>query len=162
MIALFATTLAFLAQPLPAITCAEKNKDGECVFDYAGKPLRRIHALHTDRAVELYRPYFVCYYKHLISDEHFGTDDGQQAIAAMHAAREDCAVEEALSENGLDSYLVSKELYGDEENRRLVRELFRREAGGSFVYNTARANGLGVEIKTMGDAIFNEGRSSDD
>ena len=159
---LLATTLLSLAQPLPAITCAEKDENGDCVFDYSRKPANRIHALHSERVTELYYSYFLCYYERLTSDERFGTSDGKAAIAAMNSARSDCAEMRVAAEVEIDQYLADKKIYGDSENRKKVSELFRHEAGSFFVYTTARMNNRGGEFETMADAITEELLSSND
>ena len=153
MIEMFTIALLAFAQPLPAITCAEEDENGACVYDYSRKPVRRVHALHSERVAELYHPYFRCYYERLTSDPRFGTSEAEEAIAAMKIARTSCAESRESAEVQIDQYLAERKIYGDASNREFVRELFRSEAGGLFVFQTARMNGRGTAFETMAEAV---------
>ena len=162
MIEMFTIALLAFAQPLPAITCAEKDENGACVYDYSRKPVRRVHALHSERVAELYHPYFRCYYERLTSDPRFGTSEAEEAIAAMKVARTRCEESRESAEVQIDQYLAERKIYGDAANREFVRKLFRSEAGGFFVFQTARMNGRGAAFETMAEAVTTKVLNADD
>lgn len=162
MIEMFTIALLAFAQPLPAITCAEKDENGACVYDYSRKPARRVHALHSERVAEFYHPYFRCYYERLTSDPRFGTSEAEQAIAAIKVARTRCAESRESAEVQIDQYLAERKIYGDAGNREFVRKLFRSEAGGFFVSQAARMNGLGAAFETMAEAVTTKVLSAND
>lgn len=149
---MFGTALAtaLLAQTLPSmsVTC-ERDSEGNCLLNYEGGPLSRLHANDTANALGYYQPYFECYYARLIESDGFGSSDGAIATAAMLHAKADCAEEGKQADQSLDALLAERQVYGDEDRRSFVRELFRQEAGTNFVYATARANGLGAQVETM-------------
>lgn len=156
MIEPFVTSLLLIAQPVPAITCAEKNEAGECVYDYARKPRLRVHALHTEKVAEIYRAYFQCHSFHVLADERFGTSNGEAAIALIRSATVSCASEREAADRLVDDYLVTQKIYGDLENRILVRDRFRQEAGFLFLNSASRTAGREREYHTVIQAITDE------
>jgi hypothetical protein len=105
-----------------------------------------------DQAAEIYRPYWICFWNNLKTQEGFGRSDPQRALAIQTSVKKACTAQKDKADRNMDAYLHPIAVYGDDTRKHFVRDYFRSSAGDAFIEHAASSEGRHEELARTREA----------
>jgi hypothetical protein len=122
--------LLLSAAPEPAVIECVNAPQYDCKSGvYSGPPEQNLFAQDQEELATIYRDYWACHWQRLSRHADFGTSLGGAATTALEQARTGCQMQRLDADGRVDALLAKQVRYGDEKNRKRLREEYRGMGG---------------------------------